>query len=189
MKGKFLLSVIALVLPLSAAAQVTKPAAADASVVDFQRYEVFAAAAYSGANQAKGSSALIGVNVGADAKLKPWFGGTVDFGYYALSHGHVSPTVTTLLAGPEVYIPADKLTGFFHVMFGGAHTAGISAKPDISFATAIGGGFDYAISKRLAIRVAGDAILSSFVEDPNNLGNSPHLRTNPRATGGLAYRF
>jgi peptidoglycan-associated lipoprotein len=187
-KGKFLLSVIALSLPLSMAGQVAKPTTADAAV-DLQRYEVYAAAAYSSANQAKGSSALVGVNVGADAKLKKWFGGTVDFGYYGSSTGVVKPTVTTLLAGPEVYIPAESLTGFFHVLFGGAHTAGISAKPDVSFAYAIGGGFEYAVSKRLAIRVAGDGIVSSFVEDPNNAGYSPHSRVNGRATGGVAYRF
>jgi len=187
-KGKFLLSVFALVLPLSAAAQVNKPAAADTSL-EFQRYEVYAAAAYSSANQAKGSSALIGFNVGADAKLKRWFGAAVDFGDYGLSHGDVKPTVTTFLAGPEFYIPADNLTGFLHVLFGGAHTTGINAQPDVSFATAVGGGFEYAVSKRLAIRISGDAILSSFVEDPNNLGTSAHLRSNGRATGGVAYRF
>lgn len=188
MKGKFLLSFFAMVLPVSVVAQVAKPTAA----VDpnaFQRYEVFAGAAYSGANQVKGSSALIGANVGVDAKLKRWFGGSADFGYYTGSSGVAKPTVTTLLAGPEVYIPADNLTGFFHVLFGGAHTAGVGAKPDISFAYAVGGGFTYALSPRLAVRVAGDGIVSSFVLDPTNQGFSPHSHVNPRATLGVAYRF
>ena len=191
MKGKFFLSAFALFLPMSLAGQVTKPAAADAAA-SLQRYEIFAGVDYSSANQVKGSSALIGGDVGASAKLAKWFGGTVDFADYATTAtatSHVSPTMTTFLAGPEFYIPADKLTGFLHVMFGGAHTGGASEKPDVSFAYAIGGGFEYAVGKRLAVRVSGDAVLSSFVQDPNNLGLSPHLRSNGRASAGVAYHF
>ena len=169
-----------------------KPAAAEAGP-EFSRYEVFAGAAYSGANQVKGSSALIGFNAGAAAKLKKWFGGTVDFGDYldaASSNTHVYPTVTTFLAGPEFYIPSDRLTGIVHVMFGGAHTGGVTGeKPDVSFAYAVGGGFEYTINKHFSARVTGDGIVSSFVLDPNNQGFSPHSRTNARASGGLAYRF
>ena len=195
MKGKFLLSVVALLLCVSfpgleAAAQVAKPPAAD--VVTFSRYEVYGAFAYSGANQVKSSSALLGVNVGAQAKLKKWFGANVDFGDYfasATSNGLVKPTMTTFLAGPEVYIPADNLTGFFHVLFGGAHTGNAGEKPDIAFAYAVGGGFEYALNKRFSARIAGDGIVSSFVQDPTNQGLSPHSRVNPRATIGVAYRF
>jgi hypothetical protein len=171
--------------------QVAKPV--EDAAPEFSRYEVFAGAAYSSANQVKGSSALIGFNVGASARLKKWFGGTVDFGDYlatATSNATASPTVTTFLAGPEFSIPSQNLTGFLHVMFGGAHTGGVAGvKPDVSFAYAVGGGFEYAFSKRLSLRLAGDGIVSSFVLDPSNLGYSPHSRINARATGGVAYRF
>jgi len=190
-KGKFLLSVAVFAFSASfAGAQVAKPAAADATT--FDRYEVYGAFAYSGANQVQSSSALVGVNIGAQAKLKKWFGGNVDFGDYFASissNGLVKPTVTTFLAGPEVYVPADNLTGFFHVLFGGAHTGNAGEKPNISFAYAIGGGFEYAFSKKLAARISGDGIVSSFVQDPTNQGFSPHARVNPRATVGVAYRF
>lgn len=188
MKGKFLLSVVAMLLPVSLAGQVTKPAAAGAAP-EFERYEIYAGAAYSSANQVKGSSALVGFNVGGDAKLKKWFGANVDFGEYLASSGVAKPTVTTFLAGPEVYIPSGNLTGFLHVLFGGAHTGGVGAQPDVSFAYAVGGGFNYAFSKRLALRLAGDGIFSSFVLDPTNQGFSAHTRVNPRATAGVAYRF
>ncbi len=170
---------------------VAKPAPEDAPP-PFYRYEVFATAAYSSANQVKGSAALIGGSFGASAKLKKWFGGTVDFGDYgveATSHAHVSTSMTTLLAGPEFYVTSDKLTGFLHVMFGGAHTAGVGAMPNISFAYAIGGGLEYAVSRHFSVRASGDGITSSFVLDPNNLGLSAHSRLNARATGGVAYRF
>jgi len=190
-KGKFLLSAFALFMPFSLAAQVAKPAAAD-DTNEFYRYEIFAGADYSSANQVFGSSALIGGNVGGAAKLKKWFGGTVDFGDYgvaATSYGRVTPDVTTLLAGPEFYIPADNLTGFLHVMFGGEHTGGAGAKPNISFTYAVGGGFEYAIKKHWSIRISGDDVVSSTVQDPNNTGASPHPHSNGRATAGVAYRF
>ena len=189
MKGKLFLSLLALCSPLSLAAQVATPAAAD-TPVPFQRYEVFAGADYISANQVKGSSALVGFNVGADAKLSKWFGGEVDFGDYPSSSGKLaSPTVTTFLAGPQLFIPSDSITGFFHVLFGGQHTGNAGVKPDIAFAYAIGGGVEYAFSKRLSFRASGDAILAASVQDPNNQGFSPHTRSNGRAMGGIAYHF
>jgi len=170
------------------AAQVAKPAATE-SKYDFSRYEAYAAFAYSGADQVKSSSALIGGNVGVQAKLKRWFGANADFGEYGNSTGTVKPTVTTFLAGPEFYIPADRITGFLHVLFGGEHTGGVGAKPDVAFAYGVGGGFEYALTKRFSARIAGDGIVASTVLDPTNQGYSPHAHTNPRATIGVSYKF
>ena len=191
MKGKFLLSVFAFVLPMSLAGQVAKPAAADAAPA-FNRYEVFAGVDYIGANQVKSSSALIGGNGGVSAKLVKWFGGTVDFGDYpasATSNGLVKPTVTTFMAGPEFYIPADNITGFFHVLMGGEHTGNVGSTPNIAFAYAVGGGFEYAVKKHWAVRISGDGVISSSVLDPDNQGFSPHRHVNARASAGVAYRF
>ena len=190
MKGKFLLSVFALFLPLSLAAQVAKPTLSAEANSSFQRYGLFGGFAYSGANQVKGSSALLGFNVGGEIKLKPWFGATADFGQYDASSGLAKPTVTTFLAGPEFYIPSDKLTGIVHVMFGGAHTGLSTAiSPDVSFATAVGGGIEYSLSDRWSIRATGDAIYSSFVQAAASTGASPHMRINPRASFGVGYHF
>jgi len=190
-KGKFLLSVLGLLMPLSIAAQVAKPAQSAASA-DFSRYEVYGAFAYTGVNQVTTASSLLGINVGVQAKLKRWFGANADFGDYfaqGSSNGIEKPTVTSLMAGPEFYIPADNITGFIHVLFGGEHTANVGEKPDIAFAYSIGGGFEYALSPKWSARVAGDAVRAAFVQDPTNLGYSPHWHTNPRATIGVAYRF
>jgi hypothetical protein len=190
-KGTFLLSAVAMFLPMTLLGQVAKPTT-DAPP-PLSKYEVFAGVDYSGANQVKGSSALIGFNVGGSAKLIKWFGATVDVGDYlstASSNSHVSPTQVTELAGPEFYIPADSLTGFFHVLLGGAHTGGITGgKPDFSFAYGVGGGFEYAFNKKLSLRIAGDGIVSSYVIDPNNAGFSPHSHSNARATAGIGYHF
>jgi hypothetical protein len=190
-KGKFLLSVSAFLLPMSLAGQVAKPAAPDTAPA-LQRYEVFAGVDYIGANQVKSSSALIGGNGGASAKLAKWFGGVVDFGDYgvsATSNGLQKPTVTTFMAGPEFYIPADSLTGFFHVLMGGQHTGGVGSKPDVAFAYAVGGGFEYTVKTHWAVRISGDAVVASSVLDPDNQGFSPHRHANARASAGVAYRF
>jgi len=211
-KGTFLLSAFALLLPISTAAQVAnqpvsslassaaQPAAqatskpADTDVPGkLLRYEVFAGADYSGDNQVKSASALIGGNVGVSAKLVKWFGATVDFGDYgvqATSLGLVKPTQTTFLAGPEFYIPADNLTGFVHVLFGGAHTGGVTGTPDISFAFGGGGGFEYAFTKHLALRISGDGIRSNFQQESGGVSYaSPHPHTNARASAGFAWHF
>lgn len=191
MKGKFLLSAFALLAPMSLVAQVTKPTTNDAPA-PFYRYEAFAGVDYMGANQVKSSSALIGGNGGVSAKLRKWFGATVDFGDYptsATSHGLVKPTVTTFMAGPEFYIPADNLTGFFHVLMGGEHTGNANVKPDVSFAYGFGGGFEYMLKSRWALRISGDAILSASVQDQNDSGFSPHTKSDARASAGVAYHF
>jgi hypothetical protein len=190
-KGTFLLSAVAMFLPMTLVGQVSKPAT-DAPP-PLSKYEVFAGVDYSSANQVKGSSPLVGFNLGASAKLIKWFGGTVDVGDYlanTTSTTHANPTQTTILAGPEFYIPADSLTGFIHVLLGGAHNGGITGgKPDFSFAYGVGGGFEYAFNKKLSLRISGDGIVSSYVIDPNNVGYSPHSHSNARATAGVAYHF
>jgi len=194
-KGSFLLSAFLLLLPIAAAAQVTRPAATAAQDAPdvFLRYEAFGGVDYSGANQVKSSAALIGGNVGVSAKLVKWFGGTVDFGDYATAatnNGLVKPNQTTFLAGPEFYIPADSLTGFIHVMFGGAHTGGVTGTPNIAFAYAIGGGFEYAFNKHLALRITGDGIRSSFQQETGGVTyDSAHPHTNARASAGIAWHF
>jgi len=191
-KGKFLLSAFAVILPLSAAAQVAKPVAADAPD-KLLRYEVFGGVDYSGDNEVKSSSALIGGNVGVSAKLVKWFGATVDFGDYAsqaTNNGLVKPNQTTFLAGPEFYIPADNLTGFLHVLMGGSHVGGVTGTPDVSFAFAVGGGFEYAFNKHLALRITGDGIRSSFQQETGGVTyDSAHPHTNARASAGIAWHF
>ncbi len=154
-----------------------------------QHFDLFGGVAYSSANQVKSASSLIGGAVALDGKVKPWFGGTVDFGYYGYGYGLVKPTMYTMLAGPSVFLNQDKFEGFFHVLFGLAHTGGVGATPNLAFAYAIGGGMQYDIRKKLAVRLSGDGIFSAFAIDPNHLGYSQNMRVNPRATIGVAYHF
>lgn len=145
--------------------------------------------AFSSANQVKSSSSLIGASVALDGKLKPWFGGTADFGYYGMSHGLVQPTMYTMLAGPAFFLNQDRYEAFVHVLFGLSHTGNVGATPNLAYTYAIGGGMQYDLTKRVAIRLSGDGIFSAFAIDPNHLGYSQNTRVNPRATVGVAYHF
>jgi hypothetical protein len=152
-------------------------------------FDLYVGAAYSSANQVKSSSALVGGTVALDGKLKPWFGGTVDYGYYGFGYGLVKPTMYTMLAGPAFFLSQGKYEGYVHVLFGLAHTGGVGATPNLAYAYAIGGGMQYDINRRFAVRLAGDGIFSAFAIDPLRLGYSQNMRVNPRATGGIVYHF
>ena len=82
-------------------------------------------------------------------------------------------------------------TGYFRGLLGGEHTGGEGMTPKVSFAGGVGAGLEYVMSPRLVLRMGGDDILSSFSLTNNSpqLGNSPHMRANARASIGVAYRF
>jgi hypothetical protein len=84
-----------------------------------------------------------------------------------------------------------KVSGFFRGLIGGEHTGGTGQTPHISFAGGPGGGLEYAFTPRILLRASGDYIGSSFSVTNNTpqLGNSPHLRFNARASVGVVYRF
>jgi hypothetical protein len=82
-----------------------------------------------------------------------------------------------------------RYSGFARVLIGGAHTGGAGEIPNISFAGGLGGGMEFKWTPRISFRASGDYIYSSFVEDPNHLGYSPHKRGNSRAAFGAVYRF
>ena len=97
-----------------------------------------------------------------------------------------------LLGGPELHAPLyGKVSGYLRALLGGEHTGGESMTPRVSFAGGLGGGLEYVMSPRWALRLGGDDILSSFSVRNNSsqTGYSPHRRAKARATIGVAYRF
>lgn len=200
MKRTFLLSILAVIpaalLPLAATCQVA-PAAAPAERGEVSyKYEVFAGYGYTSLNQVNQSrSGLQGVNVSVTRDFGKYFGVTADGAEYkyAIETGNPgSPSVQAVLFGPVVHANLyGRTSGFLHVLLGGEHTGGESMTPNISFAGGIGGGLDYKLSPRLAIRASGDDIASSFSLSGNTaaLGYSPHEHRNSRATLGVVYKF
>ncbi|MGD0095576.1 MAG: hypothetical protein ABSB60_03725 [Terracidiphilus sp.] len=191
----FLAVVSAVLLPLAATSQIApdRPARTEKAEPSY-KWEAFAGVGYTALNQvARSENGLIGMNLSVTRDFGNHFGLTADGGYYAQTYDASNPgnpTVDVVLLGPVLRFKLfDRVDGFAHMLLGGAHTAGDSSVPKLSFAGGGGGGLDYKLSPHLAIRASGDDIASSFVQDPNNLGYSPHLRRNARAAFGVVYRF
>jgi len=199
LKRNLLLSMLALIpaalMPLAASCQIApERAPAPERTGPVYRWQAYAGFTYTSLNQVNNSRyGLIGVNASITRDFGKYFGITAegaDF-FKALEAGNpVNATVYQVLVGPSVHVDIwGKISGFGHGLLGVEHTGGGGEIPNISFAGGFGGGAEYSLGKRLALRASGDKILSSFVEDPNHLGYSPHMRSNARAGVGVVYRF
>jgi hypothetical protein len=182
-------------LPLTASCQIVldKPPAAERTEKVYKN-EVYAGYGYTSLNQVDQSRyGLQGVGASYSRDFGKYFGVTGEGTYYfkAVASGNpVNAKVVLGLGGPFIHVDLfDHLSGFLHVLIGGAHTGGASEYPNISFAGGVGGGMEYKLTPRISLRASGDDILSSFAEDPNHLGFSPHRKGNPRAAFGAVYRF
>jgi hypothetical protein len=195
---KFLLSILAVIpavcLPLTATSQIAPDRPHKEQAEPTYKYEVFAGYGYTSLNQVNQSRyGLQGPNVSVTRDWGKYFGVTADgaFYKYATSAGNPgTPSVDLVMVGPVLHADLmGPMSGFFHVLLGGAHTGGESMTPNISFAGGVGGGLEYKLSPRFSLRASGDDIASSFVSDPNHQGFSPHERRNSRATLGVVYKF
>ena len=201
LKRTLLLSILAVVpaalMPLAAIGQVapdrdSKPDKAEPSY----KYEVFAGYGYTSLNQVNQSrSGLQGPDVTVTRNWGKYFAITADGAYYkyAYESGNPgTPSVQAVLFGPVIHTPiAGRFSGFGHVLLGGEHLAGEDVTPKVSFAAGAGGGLEYQLSPRLALRAAGDDVFSSFSVTGNTsaLSYSPHRTWSSRAAFGLVYRF
>jgi len=200
LKRKFLFAILAAVsaafMSLAATSQVAldRPARPEKTTPTY-KWEAFAGAGYTSLNQVNQSrNGLLGVNAAVTRNFGKYFGLTADGGYYAYTYNSSNPgnpTVDMVLLGPVFHAPLfERLDGFVHVLLGGEHTSGGSTIPKISFAGGAGVGLDYKLKNpRFAIRLSGDSIISSFVQDPDHLGYSPHAHRNARAAFGVVYKF
>ncbi len=201
MKRKWLISTLALVpaalMPLAAMGQVAPDRGARPERTESAfKYQVYAGFGYTSLNQVNQSRyGLIGVNIAASRNFGRYFALTADGADYPTSYATGNPgnpSVDMVLFGPELHAPLyGRVNGFFRGLLGGEHTGGEGQTPRVSFAGGLGAGLEYVLSPHLAIRASGDDILSSFSVANNSpqLGNSPHMRANSRATIGVAYRF
>ena len=201
MKRKWLLSVLALIpaalIPTAMSAQIAPDRAPRAeSTEPVYKYSAFGGFGYTSLNQVNQSRyGLIGAEFTVTRDWGKYFGLSADGAYYGTSFqsgNPGNPSVSVVLFGPELHAALyGKVSGFFRGLIGGEHTGGTGQTPHISFAGGIGGGLEYALSPRLRIRLSGDDIGSSFSVTNNTpqLGYSPHLRFNARASVGVVYRF
>ncbi len=201
MTRKWLVCILALaagaLVPPGATGQVAPDRAPRASAAGPAfKYQVYAGFAYTSLNQVNQSRhGLIGFDVAVSRNWGRYFALAADGAYYPSSYASGNPgnpTVSSVLFGPELHAPLyGKTSGFFRGWLGGEHTGGESMTPRVSFAGGLGVGLEYAVKPRWVIRVSGDDILSSFSVTNNSpeLGNSPHMHANARASVGVGYRF
>jgi hypothetical protein len=191
---KFFAAIAAMVLPIAAASQASSSSAPAEPTEPVYHYQVLAGYSYTSLNQLNQSrSGLQGPEITAERLWGKHFGLVADGGYYryAIVSGNPgTPTVDLALAGPEFHADLiGRTSGFIRGMMGAEHTGGESETPNVSFAGGFGGGMEYRMTPHLSLRASGDDIFSSFVQDPEHLGYSPHRRANARGGLGVVYRF
>jgi len=206
LKRTFRLSILAAVaaalLPLAAICQDSPTTGTKSTEAGDKayKYEVYAGYAYTSLNQVNQSRyGLQGVNVSVTRDWGRYFGITAEGDFYSTGLGspevvgsNIKPTVSSVLVGPVIHANIyGKVGGFVHGLLGGEHTGGESQTPNISFAGGFGGGMDYSLTPRIAIRASGDIIGASFSLTGNSaeLGYSPHKTWDSRASIGVVYRF
>jgi len=192
----------AALLPVAATSQVSPDSGSTAAEQPERtyKYEVYAGYAYTSLNQINESRfGLQGVNVSVTRYWGRYFGLTAEGDDYRVAiatpvvvGSAITPSVSSVFVGPVLHANLyGHVGGFFHGLLGGEHTGGESQTPNISFAGGLGGGLDYSLSPRLAIRASGDYIGASFSLTGNSaeLGNSPHKSWDSRASIGVSYKF
>jgi hypothetical protein len=200
LKSKTLFLILAAIpmaiMPLTATGQLAPERPKTAPGTPNYKYEAFAQAGYTSLNQVTLSRyGLIGGIGGVTRNFGRHFGITAQGDYYKWATGSGNPgdpAVWDVLAGPELHANLyGNFDGFFHGLLGVEKTLGVGKLPDHSFAGGAGGGLDYNLSQRWAIRASGDWIAAAFSLNFNTpqLNYSPHKYTNPRGQIGVVYRF
>jgi len=138
-----------------------------------------------------GGTAALALNVNS------WFSLVADFGVYHIKDpSTVSGTSYTYLFGPQFSYRTPRWTPFVHALFGAERLADIQVTPPTGstffnhsfsangFATALGGGLDFNLNKRVGIRLFQAEYLMSHIADGHD-----NEQNNMRASTGLVLHF
>jgi hypothetical protein len=214
-EGAFKLKRTLFGLMLAAAALTALPAAGqvnkDSATAAFTgsgpfKYTGYAGFAYTGLNQINQSRyGLIGGKGSLTRNFGKYFGlsGVIDYFKPPVSSASPGnpgdPSVYTFMVAPEIHANLyEGLSGLFFAEVGAEHTGGEGMSPNISFAGGFGGGLEYSLSPRFAIRAEGDRVGASFPlitnqqqtgQTEQQLGYSTHRTWNGRASIGVVYHF
>lgn len=186
MKWKLLVSLLAVLTILGATAKAQ----------DVPKVDIFAGYSYVRENPSTSGASSFSLNGGSASiayNAKSWLSGVADFGAY--HNGNIlgtgaDGTLSTYLFGPRVsYHHSGRITPFGEVLFGVAHAgasiAGTSGS-DNAFAMSLGGGVDYRLTDRFAIRpIKVDYLMSRFSET----GTGNQTQNNLRVSTGIVFRF
>jgi hypothetical protein len=139
---------------------------------------------------------LNGIDTTFTIDFRPRWGVQADFAYARAadvnSTTHHADTLT-YMGGPVFFITRGRrLTTFAHVLGGGARITGILISPAgvtrgyiNEPAVAFGGGAEWQLSQRWAVRGSADYVRASFLTSPTSFGGL----SNFRAVAGIVYQF
>ena len=161
------------------------------------RFEIFGGYSYingdfTGVSNEGTQLNLQGWNASAEVKGRQWLGFVADFGGYYPSLGASSAKAHTFLFGPQVSLPLKRITPFAHFLAGATHVAGsqtfLTHQSQSSIAYAIGGGVDFAVTDRFALRAQFDSLHNDFTSQDNQ--TQPLIdRRVVRISTGIVFRF
>ena len=151
------------------------------------------------------SSGLPGWNASLELKPIPIVGILADFsGFYGHTNlvgcvdllgpgncGQIKSPVLlhTFLVGPQVSFSVGRFTPFAHALIGAAHVrigGSFPGNSDTSFAGALGGGIDYRLVPRMALRLQADALETTFSD---SFKSTRAGQVNLRGSAGLVIHF
>ena len=162
---------------------------------DTPKVDIFAGYSYVRENPSTSGASSFSLNGGSASiayNAKSWLSGVADFGAYhngnILSTG-TSGTLSTYLFGPRIsYRHLGRITPFGEVLFGVTHGSSsiAGAGSGNSFAMTLGGGVDYKLTHRFAIRpIKVDYLMTRFPET----GTGANTQNNLRVSTGIVFRF
>jgi opacity protein-like surface antigen len=164
------------------------------------KVDVFAGYSYVRDNPSTPGASGFSLNGGTASvsyHVNGWLSGVADFGGYHNGNilgTNIDGTLSTYLFGPRVsYRRYGKITPFAQVLFGVAHASGSLSgstativSSDNAFAMTVGGGVDYKLSHRFAIRpLQVEYLLTRFSET----GNGSQSQNNLRVSTGVVFHF
>jgi opacity protein-like surface antigen len=143
-----------------------------------------------------GTQSLNGGDLSVSYRLKPWLRIVADFGLTASGYRNsdivgisLRGTQSTYLIGPRFLYTFGRFTPFAQATFGVAHVnAGMfdTASKQTDFAYALGGGFDYRLTRHFALRpLQLEHIRTNFFE----LQANKLTQNDFRASTGVVFRF
>jgi hypothetical protein len=181
-------------LPLILACAFARGAMAQQAAVAAPQFEAAGAFSYvrGNADDSGGGFNLDGGSASFAYNYRGRFGLVADAGAYRFTGlgGGLSSTMYTYMGGARLPLPGrHRIKPFVQILAGGgrlnASSSGISAGEN-GFAMAVGGGLDFTIRHRLAIRVIeADYLLTRFAH-PDGTSAS---QNNVRISTGLVFRF
>jgi hypothetical protein len=112
-----------------------------------------------------------------------------DFGGYANTRRGIDDKLLTYMFGPRFNWRHSRLTPYAQFLFGGAYVwnspTGVSTTQN-AFATAAGGGLDYNLNNRIAIKPIQVEYVMTQIDSANGFGSH---QNDVRYSAGVVFRF